>query len=105
VTDPKPTPQSLLDLDRVVHEPARLAILAVLSAADSVEFKFLEAATGLTKGNLSSHCSKLEAASYVEVEKAFRGKLPVTSYRITPAGKKAFTEYRARLLAGLPRGK
>jgi DNA-binding transcriptional ArsR family regulator len=104
VTDPRPATQALLDLDRVVHEPARLAILAVLSAAERVEFKFLEAATGLTKGNLSSHCSKLEAAGYVEVEKEFRGKIPVTSYRITPAGKRAFAEYRQRLLAGLPRG-
>jgi DNA-binding transcriptional ArsR family regulator len=78
-----PGVQALLDLDRVVHEPARLAILTVLSAAGDVEFKFLEAAIGLTKGNLSGHVSKLESAGYVTVNKSFRERIPVTSYRIT----------------------
>ena len=93
--------RELLGIDRVVHEPARLAILTILGSAEEVEFKFLEVAVGLTKGNLSSHVSKLEAASYVKVLKAFRDKIPVTSYRITPAGRKALDEYRRRMSNGI----
>lgn len=95
-------PHPLLDLDRVVHEPARLAILSVLSGAEAAEFKFLEATTGLTKGNLSSHILKLESAGYVEVQKAFRGKTPVTSLSITDAGRAALTTYLEQLRAALP---
>jgi DNA-binding transcriptional ArsR family regulator len=102
VIDPKSTRvQGLLELDRVVHEPARLAILTILAAAEEVEFSFLEAAIGLTKGNLSSHLSKLEAASYIVVYKAFRAKKPVTSYRIAPEGRQALERYRTKLLDGL----
>lgn len=90
--------RGLLDLDRVVHEPARLAILTVLAEAADVEFRFLEAVTGLTRGNLSSHASKLEAAGYIEVQKSFRGRTPVTSYRITPTGRDALSAYRKQLL-------
>lgn len=98
----EPAPiQSLLELNRVVHEPARLAILSILAGAEEVEFKFLEATTGLTKGNLSSHILKLELAGYVEVKKAFRGKTPVTSFRITAAGGQALTTYLERLRAAL----
>lgn len=88
-----PDVQALLELDRVVHEPARLAILTVLAAAEEVEFKFLEAVLGLTRGNLSSHVSKLEAAGYLRVSKAFRERVPVTSYRISPEGRRALEAY------------
>jgi DNA-binding transcriptional ArsR family regulator len=94
-------PQRLLDLDRVVHEPARLAILTVLAAADEVQFTFLEAALGLTRGNLSSHMSKLEDAGYLTVTKAFKARTPVTSYRITARGKNALEQYRTAMLDGL----
>ena len=90
--------RALLELDRLVHEPARLAILTVLAAAESVEFKFLEQVTHLTKGNLNSHATKLEAAGYLEVAKAFRGKLPVTSFRITSQGREALAHYWDQLL-------
>jgi len=96
--------RALLGLDRVVHEPARLAILTVLAEAESVEFRFLERVTGLTRGNLSSHASKLEEAEYIEVEKSFRGKVPVTSYRITAKGRAALEEYRRRMRVGLVGG-
>ncbi len=96
-----PDVQGLLELDRLVHEPARLAILTVLAAADEVEFKFLEEAIGLTRGNLSSHVSKLEEAGYVAVTKSFRGRIPVTSYRLTADGRRALDAYRTRLLDGL----
>lgn len=96
--------RALLGLDRMVHEPARLAILTVLAEAEWVEFRFLERVTGLTRGNLSSHAAKLEEAEYIEVEKAFRGKIPVTSYRITARGRAALEEYRRRMRAGLVGG-
>ncbi len=96
-----PDVQGLLELDRLVHEPARLAILTVLAAADEVEFKFLEEAIGLTRGNLSSHVSKLEEAGYVAVAKSFRGRIPVTSYRLTAEGRKALEAWRTRLLEAL----
>ena len=93
----------LLDLDRVVHEPARLAILTVLSADNEVEFKFLEEAIGLTPGNLSSHVAKLEAAGYLAVKKSFRDRLPVTAYRITDAGRRALDGHWKKLRAGMRR--
>lgn len=101
---PKPNLQAILELDRVVHEPARLAILTVLASAGSVEFKFLEEVTRLTKGNLNSHATRLESAGYLEVLKSFRGKIPVTTFRITDAGRQALADYWGRLLAakGMP---
>jgi len=95
--------KSILDVDRMVHEPARLAILTVLSAADQVEFLFLLNVTGLSKGNLSAQAQKLEAAGYVETTKGFRGRVPVTSFRLTAAGRKALAAYHAQMRAFLPK--
>lgn len=89
--------RAMLDLDRLVHEPARLAILTVLASAGAVEFRFLETVTGLTRGNLNSHATKLEAAGYLEVEKAFRGKVPVTTYHLTATGRRALEGYWASI--------
>ncbi len=86
-----------LTLDRIVHEPARLAILAVLSSAEEADFAFLLLATGLTKGNLSRQSAKLEEAGYITIRKYFKGKIPATAYRITPAGKAAFDAYWQRI--------
>jgi DNA-binding MarR family transcriptional regulator len=91
--------KSILDLDRMVHEPARLAILTVLSAAAEVEFLFLLKVTGLSKGNLSIQTQKLEAVGYVQTAKGFRGRIPVTSFKITPDGKKALGAYHAQMRA------
>ncbi len=88
-----------LTLDRVVHEPARLAILAVLSGAEEVDFAFMQAATGLTKGNLSRQAAKLEEAGYITIRKYFKGKIPATGYRITPEGREAFARYWERIAA------
>ena len=82
------------EVDRIVHEPARLMIMALLSGAKEADFLFLTRETGLTKGNLSSHLLKLEEARYVEIEKTFRGKIPLTLVRITPAGRTALAQYR-----------
>ncbi len=89
--------RNLVDVDRVIHEPARLMIVAILSAVESADFLYLQHATGLTKGNLSSHITKLEEAGYVEVEKTYRGKIPLTVCRLTERGRKAFENYRQQI--------
>jgi DNA-binding transcriptional ArsR family regulator len=88
------------ELDRVIHEPARLQIVALLSGAKEADFLFLQRETGLTKGNLSSHLMRLEEVGYVEIEKTFRGKIPLTLARLTAEGRAAFREYR-RSMNGL----
>jgi DNA-binding transcriptional ArsR family regulator len=85
------------ELDRLIHEPARLLIVTILSTVESADFLFLQRETGLTKGNLSAHLSKLEEAGYVKIEKTFKGKLPLTICKLTAAGKKALTQYRQQL--------
>lgn len=89
--------RGLLDLDRVIHEPARLTIVAILSAVDSADFLYLQRETGLTKGNLSAHLSKLEEAGYVGIEKTYRGKVPLTLCRLTESGQAALKQYRRQL--------
>lgn len=86
--------QPLAEIDRIIHEPARLLILAYLSVVESADFLFLMNQTRLTRGNLSSHLTKLEAAGYVEIKKEFVQKIPRTLLRLTNQGKKAFQEYR-----------
>jgi DNA-binding MarR family transcriptional regulator len=104
MTEPEGIPdrvKSLADLDRVIHEPARLMVVAVLSAVEGTDFLYLRRETGLTAGNLSSHLSKLEAAGYVAIEKSFRGKVPYTAVRLTSDGRAAYDAYRAQLMAAL----
>ena len=67
--------------------------MMILSGTDSADFTFLEKTLGLTKGNLSAHMARLEAADYVEVTKTFRGKMPNTSYRLTPQGRSGLNAY------------
>ena len=85
------------ELDRIVHEPARLAIMAILFTVESADFLYLLHSTGLTKGNLSSHLMRLEEAGYVQITKSFRGKTPLTTCALTDAGRTAFQSYRERL--------
>jgi len=92
-------------IDRVIHEPARLMIMAHLYVVDSADFRFMMRQTGLTFGNLSSHMSKLEAAGYIEVVKDFIERKPHTMLRVTDKGRRAFDEYRSgmnRLFKGIP---
>lgn len=92
-----PTPfEHLASLSRFVHDPSRLAILTALSACDKADFLFLLNITGLTKGNLSSHLSKLQQAGFVEIEKTFDGKTPVTYAMLTGEGREALKEYWKR---------
>lgn len=85
--------EELAELDRLVHEPARLAILTALGACRSADFLYLQRLTGLTKGNLSSHLAKLEAESLVRIDKEFVGKLPSTSVSITRRGRAAIERH------------
>ena len=90
----------MTDLDRLIHEPARLRLVALLVGAKEADFLWLLRETGLTKGNLSSHLAKLEEAGYVEIEKTFRGKIPLTIVRLSSAGRQAFQDYK-RAMKGL----
>lgn len=83
----------MTDVDRTIHEPARLRILTILSGVDVSDFNFLLTALGLTKGNLSSHMDKLEKAGYVDVKKSFNGRVPHTEFSITGAGRAALKQY------------
>ena len=89
--------RGLTELDRLIHEPARLLIVTILSTVESADFLFLKRETELTKGNLSAHLSKLENAGYVNIEKTFKGKLPLTVCKLTEAGQQAFDEYRQQM--------
>jgi len=89
--------QPLVEIDRVIHEPARLLLVATLSVVESADFLFLMNQTKLTRGNLSSHLSKLEAAGYVEIKKEFVEKIPRTLLRLTEEGRNAFVEYRQKM--------
>ncbi len=86
--------RDIVDVDRLIHEPARLLILTVLHGVEEADFTYLLGETGLTKGNLSSHLSKLEEAGYVEIEKTYKGKVPLTICRMTETGRQAFAAYR-----------
>jgi DNA-binding MarR family transcriptional regulator len=89
--------RALAEIDRLIHEPSRAIILAILAAVDSADFLYLQRETCLTKGNLSVHLSKLEEAGYVSIEKTYRGKIPMTLCRITKTGQSAFDRYRKQM--------
>ena len=84
-------------LDRLIHEPGRLVLMANLAVVDEADFVFLSRRTGLTAGNISSHMTKLENAGYVEITKSFVGKRPRTVYRLSADGKLAFERYRSEV--------
>lgn len=93
-----PSPFSdLADLDKVIHEPARLAITTALSSCETADFLYLQQLTNLTKGNLSAHLSKLEKAGLVQIDKAFVEKMPRTTIRLTDTGRKVVGEYWQRM--------
>ena len=93
--------QTISDLDRVIHEPGRLMIMALLYAVDRSDFLYLLHETGMNKGTLSSHISRLEKEDYVEVVKTYRGKVPQTLLLLTETGRKAFDQYRQKLKKAL----
>ncbi len=87
-----------MEIDRLIHEPARLKIMAFLSVLDSADFTFLVSRLGLTMGNLSAHLSKLQDAGYIEVEKGYKNNRPQTTISLTKDGRGAFQIYRDQML-------
>jgi len=84
-------------LDRLVHEPARLAILTALSACRGCDFVYLQSLTAITKGNLSNHLQKLGDGGLVVIEKGYKGRVPNTMIRLTPRGRAAIDRHWRRL--------
>ncbi len=94
-----------IEIDKVIHEPARLIIMSYLYVVESADFLFLLSQTKLTKGNLSSHLSKLEASGYVVIEKEFVNKVPRTMISLRSEGREALMRYRfhmREMLKSLP---
>jgi DNA-binding transcriptional ArsR family regulator len=81
------------DLDKVIHERMRLGIVSALAANEKLSFTELKKLLDTTDGNISVHARKLEDAGYVTLEKSFKGRMPLTEYRITKDGRKALTRY------------
>ena len=88
---------AIQNIDKIIHEPARLIIVAHLFVVESADFLFLQRQTGLTWGNISSHLRKLENAGYVAVEKEFINKKPHTTLKLTKEGREAFQKYRKNM--------
>jgi len=88
---------AIQNIDKIIHEPARLLLMAHLFVVESADFLFLQRQSGLTWGNISSHLRKLENAGYVVVEKEFIDKKPHTTLKLTDKGRKAFKEYRKNM--------
>ena len=91
--------QAAHDLDRLIHERLRLGIVSALATCESMTFSDLKAALKTTDGNLSVHARRLEEAGYVACHKGFEGRLPRTTYRLTPAGCRALERYLAHMEA------
>ncbi len=84
-------------LDRIIHEPGRLMIVALLSGVEQADFLYLQRETLLNKGTLSSHLSRLEEVGYVEIIKTYRGRVPQTLLKLTPQGRRSFEQYRKNM--------
>ena len=82
-----------MEIDKIIHEPARLRIMMILDGLEQADFTFLVATLGVTRGNLNRHIEKLESAGYLKVERSFKGKVRNTSYQITREGSKALAQY------------
>ena len=95
--------RAVVGVDRILHEPARLLLAALLYPVEGADFLFLLRESGLTKGNLSSHLAKLEEAGYLVVTKGYQGRVPHTDYRLTDEGREAFRLYRERMRRALRR--
>ncbi len=86
-------PEPFLQLDRVIHEKGRLAIMSLLAASPQLSFTEMRNTLGMTDGNLTAHVRTLQEAGYVSVTKAFHEGRPLTTFALTPAGRRAFTTY------------
>jgi len=86
-------PEPFLQLDRVIHEKGRLAIMSMLAASPELSFTEMRDALNMTDGNLTTHIRTLQESGYVSVTKSFQNNRPHTTCSLTPAGQKAFTNY------------
>ena len=96
----KETPNSgseIMNIDRMVHSPARLAILTYLFVVEEGDAIYLLNQTGLTWGNLSANVTRLQEAGYIDVSKVFKNNKPNTTVKLTEKGRKAFTEYQSKM--------
>ncbi len=89
------------DIDPLIHAPARLRLVTQLYVVAGADATFLVNATGLTWGNLATHLRKLEEAGYVEIEKGYKGRKPLTTVSLTRKGRAAFDRYRTAISDGL----
>lgn len=90
---PAPATKSAVDLDRVIHEKTRLAIVSALAVSPSITFNEMKAILRATDGNVSVHARKLEDAGYITAKKSFEGRMPKTEYSLTAAGRRALERY------------
>ena len=95
--------RALSEVDRIIHEPARATLVAILYTLESADFLYLQRETGLTKGNLSAHLTKLEEAGYIKIEKTYQDKHPLTVVCLTIMGRQAFEKYRRRIIMMMER--
>ena len=95
----KPSAASPVELDKLIHERVRLAIVSALAGAEALSFNELKSQLSITDGNLSVHARKLEEAGLVACEKTFVERVPHTAYRLTPAGRKALDAYLGHMEA------
>ena len=96
---PRARQASAVELDKLIHERVRLAIVSALAGAPSLSFNELKALLGITDGNLSVHARKLEEAGLVACDKTFVDRVPHTAFKLTPAGRKALDAYLAHMEA------
>jgi DNA-binding MarR family transcriptional regulator len=82
-----------MEIDKIIHEPARLRIMMILAGLEQADFTFLATTLSLTRGNLNRHIEKLESADYLKVKRSFKGKVRNTSYQLTRKGSKALARY------------
>ena len=92
------------DIDPVIHERVRLAIVSTLAVAPEMSFNELKSTLGLSDGNLSAHATSLQKAGYIEIAKSFKGRRPYTALRLTPLGQEAFRRYLDTLRKILEKG-
>jgi DNA-binding MarR family transcriptional regulator len=90
-------PEPFLQLDRVIHERGRLAIMSMLAASAELSFTELRDTLEMTDGNLTTHMRTLQEAGYVSIAKSYRNRRPLTTVSLTEAGRRAFADYVALL--------
>jgi DNA-binding HxlR family transcriptional regulator len=92
-----------VELDRIIHERMRLAIVSALAVSDTLSFNELKAVLETSDGNLSVHARKLEEAGYISCHKSFEGRMPRTEYRLTPTGRRSLQSYLEHMEALIQR--